>query len=106
MIDEEPIACTLGAADLEARLTAVRDAASAALISHEHDRSGHRLRFSSEPGTRERLEEIVRAERRCCPFLRLTLEELSGEIALSIEAPEGGEVTAAALAAAFDAAAE
>jgi hypothetical protein len=99
----DPIACSLGAGDLEARLKAVRGLGRSALTRRERVGNGHRLRFRSEPGTRERLEEIVSAERACCPFLTLSLEEQDGEIVLTIAAPAGGEATAAALAAAFGA---
>ena len=105
MTDTDPIACSLGGVELEARLLAVRDAGKDALISHERSGRGHLLRFRAEPATRQRLEEIVSAERRCCPFLGLALEEQEGVILLSIEAPAGAEETAEALAAAFDAAA-
>ena len=47
-------------------------------------------------------KEIVRAERECCSFLEIDLEERGAELELAIEAPAGGEETAAALAAAFD----
>jgi hypothetical protein len=105
MNEKEPIACALDAADLDTRLEAVRATGRAALISREQDGDRHRLRFRPEPDTRVRLEEIVDAERECCPFLSLTLAEQNGEVVLSIEAQEGGDQTAAALAAAFDAAA-
>ncbi len=95
MTDNEPIACSLDAADLETRMAAVRDAGRADLISHEDEGGEHRLRFRPGQATWTQLEEIVRAERECCPFLSLGLEERDGEIVLSIEAPAGGEETAA-----------
>ena len=106
MTDTEPIACSLDGGELEARLRAVQDAGRDALLSHErpgHERPGrgYLLRFRRERETRERLEEIIQAERQCCPFLSLTLEETDDKILLSIEAPPGGEPTAAGLAAAF-----
>jgi hypothetical protein len=103
MTDTDPIACSLDGDELEARLAAVRDIGCAALISHEHAGNRHHLRFRSKASTRARLEEIVRAELACCPFLSLALAEQAAEIVLTIEAPDGGEATAAALAAAFDA---
>ena len=101
MTDTEPIACSLDGGELEARLRAVQDAGPAALVSHERPGRGYLLRFRRERETRERLEEIIQAERQCCPFLSLTLEETDDKILLSIEVPPGGEPTAAGLAAAF-----
>ena len=101
MTDTEPIACSLDGGELEARLRAVQDAGPAALVSPERPGRGYLLRFRRERETRERLEEIIQAERQCCPFLSLTLEETDDKILLSIEAPPGGEPTAAGLAAAF-----
>ena len=101
MTDTDPIACSLDGGELEARLRTVREAGQATLISREATSRGHLLRFKPEPAIRARLEEIVGAERQCCPFLSLTLEEIDDKILLSIEVPPGGEPTAAGLAAAF-----
>jgi hypothetical protein len=106
MTDTDPIACSLDGVELEARLGAMRDAGRGVLISRERQGRCHLLRFRAEPATRGHLEEIVSAERRCCPFLGLALEEQEDVILLSIEAPAGAEETADALAAAFDAAAQ
>jgi hypothetical protein len=101
MTDPDPIACSLDGAELEARLAAVNQAGRAALISHEITGRRHLLRFRDTPETRARLDQIVEAERRCCPFLGLDIELRGGQILLSIEAPTGAEPTAAGLAAAF-----
>jgi hypothetical protein len=101
MSDPDPIACSLDAAELEARLEAASEAGRTALVSHRTTGRRHLLRFRGTPGTRARLEEIVAAERRCCPFLELELEQEGGELVLRIEAPPGAHDTAAGLAAAF-----
>ncbi len=102
MTDSKRIACSLDGDQLEARLAAVRDVGRAALISREQAGNRHRLRFRRKPGMLARLEAIVSAERACCPFLTLALEETADEIVLTIEALAGGEATATGLAAAFD----
>ena len=101
MTDSDLIACSLDGGELETRLEAMRDVGRTALISHERAPGRHVLRFRRDQETRDRLEEIIRAERRCCPFLSLKVEETRDEILLSIEAAAGGEETAAGLAAAF-----
>ncbi|HVV90690.1 MAG TPA: hypothetical protein VHB53_09365, partial [Solirubrobacterales bacterium] len=57
------------------------------------DRRGTRralLRFRDDEETRSSLEEVVAAERACCPFLDLTLTERDDLVQLRIEAPEEG----------------
>ena len=102
---EPPIACSLDQNALEARLAAAAEVGSAGLVSREQVAGRYILRFRADPEIRGRLEEIVNAERECCPFLNIGLEERADELELAIEAPAGGEETAAALAAAFDGAA-
>ena len=101
MTDPDPIACSLDAAELEARLAAANDFGQRSLLSHESDGGRHLLRFRSTPYVRARLEEMVEAERACCPFLKLELTLEAETILLRIEAPAGAEPTAAGLAAAF-----
>ena len=101
MTEEMPVACTLGAADLEQRLATIAEVGAASLIGREVDGERHLLRFRTDATTRKRLEEIVAAEARCCSFLDLALENRDGELILSIGAPEDGQAVAAGLAAAF-----
>lgn len=98
---EAPNACSLDGAGLEARLVAAAEVGRASLLAHEEVGARHLLRFGIEPHVRARLEDIVRAERECCPFLSITLEERGSELELAIEAPPGAEEMADALAAAF-----
>lgn len=101
MTKRDQITCSLDERDLEARLAAVGGLGEAALIAHEGSGRRHTLRFRNSPGTRARLEEVVKAERRCCAFLRLNLKQDGDAIVLSIEAPPAAEPTAAGLAVAF-----
>jgi hypothetical protein len=83
-----PIACTLTAEELPARLDEIR------VVSHDALRSKHRdgpravMRFDPTPGIRDRLAAIVAAEATCCAFLRMTLAvDDPDAITLTIEAP-------------------
>jgi hypothetical protein len=96
-----PIACSLGAGDLERRLVAVAEIGAVSLLSRETDGPRHLLRFRPDETTRKRLEEIVAAEAECCSFLDLRLNERDGELILSIAAPRDGQAMADELAAAF-----
>jgi hypothetical protein len=97
--EESPIACNLGAGDLSARRLALAELGRASLLRADRADGRHELRFRGDAGTRAALEAIVAAEAECCPFLALSIVESGGELTLSIEAPEGGEEIADALAA-------
>lgn len=101
MTNQKPIACSLGANDLQRRLDEIAEVGAAGLIARDIENGKHRLRFRSDPKTRRRLEEIVVAEAECCSFLDLELTERRGELVLILTAPEDGQAVADELAAAF-----
>jgi hypothetical protein len=105
MTEETPIACSLGAGELEQRLAAIAEIGAESLVGRETEGDRHLLRFRSDAGTRERLEGVVAAEKECCSFLDLTLGEEDGELLLSISAPRDARGLADGLAIAFGAAA-
>lgn len=101
---EQPIACSLEARDLRARQGKLAELGRAGLLAADGGEGRHALRFRGDARMRTALEAIVAAEGECCPFLALSIGESGGELTLSIEAPEGGEEIADALAASFRAA--
>src|SRR5262245_21979769 len=101
MTDEAPIACSLGAGELNERLAAIAEIGAGSLIAHEIEDGGHRPRFRADPGTRERLDPGVAAEAECCSFLDLSLRALGEELVLSIAAPKDAQAVADELAVAF-----
>jgi hypothetical protein len=101
MTEGPPIACSLGENDLRGRLEEIAAVGAASLIARGSDGDRRLLRFRSAAETRRRLEAIVAAEAKCCPFLDLSLEERGGELILSLSAPPDGRQAADALAAAF-----
>jgi hypothetical protein len=102
MAQELPVVCSLGADDLEQRIVAIGELGAESLVDRRQDGGRHLLRFRSDARTRERLEGIVRAERECCAFLDLTLEDEGDYVVLSVAAPEAGQATADGFAMAFD----
>lgn len=101
--EQPPIACSLGEGDLRARQQTLAELGRASFLGATGGGGRHRLRFRGDPGTRAALEAIVVAEGECCPFLDLSIGESGGKMTLSIEAPQGGEEIAEALAEAFKA---
>ena len=101
--DGTDASCSLGARELKRRLLAIRILGRSSLIGREEEEDGrHRLRFRSDDEVRERLEEIIVAERDCCPQLQLSLAERDEELVLTIDARGPGREAAAQLAAAFE----
>jgi hypothetical protein len=90
-----PIACTLTADQLPARLAEIRAIGREALI----EAGDRELRF--RPEARARLEAVVAAEAECCSFMALSLGEASGELVLRVDAPPEAEAVAREFVAAF-----
>ncbi|HEY2477158.1 MAG TPA: hypothetical protein VGI17_00335 [Solirubrobacterales bacterium] len=80
------------------------------LIESRVDGDLHVLVFRASPEVRRALEQIVAAERECCSFLDLTIEDRPatgqepGRLVLTVAAPPEGALVAAGFAAAFGAA--
>ena len=101
MTTDDPVACSLGTADLEQRLAALAAVGTDSLIAREVRDGRHLLRFRGDSDTRRQLEEIVAAEAQCCAFLDLSLSDEDGELLFSIVAPNDAQAVADGLAAAF-----
>src|SRR3954468_23233608 len=87
MPTELPIACSLSAAELPARLAEMNDVGRSALLGVERTKTTAVLRFRHDGETRERLAAIVAAEARCCAFLDMTLDVTGDAVALTISVP-------------------
>lgn len=90
MPPETPIACTLDAGGLAARLAAARELGKHALVGLEVSERRALLRFHGE---QERLDALVAAERECCAFFEFTMTRNGEQTELEIRTPEGGEPT-------------
>jgi len=91
MPSELPIACSLSADELPVRLAEMAAVGENALDSSEIDGTRAVLRFRARTDTRERLDEIVAAESRCCAFLDLKVTSKSEFVVLTVDAPPGAE---------------
>ena len=98
MTTDSPIACSLNASDLRARMDEIGALGRDALRSTDTDGT---MRFRANETTRERLEAIIAAEATCCSFLRFELTDEGDTLTLAIAAPAGAEPVAHDLTAAF-----
>jgi MerR family copper efflux transcriptional regulator len=104
MSQELPIACSLGADTLTARLELIAAVGAGNLLSRGTEGDTQLLSFRRDDGVRRSLEEVIAAEGECCPFLDMEIREEGGALVLVIDGPPEGASVAAELAAAFAAA--
>lgn len=89
-MDQAPIACTLGADDLRARLERIAQLARHHLLAQRQE--GATLHLLHAAAAASELRSIVDLERECCAFLAFELSERNKAVELTITAPtEAGE---------------
>jgi hypothetical protein len=98
---ELPIACSLNATELPARLAEMAALGRDALLDARTGQTRAELRFAAGAGVCERVEAIVAAESQCCAFLTMAVTAESDTVLLTIDAPEGADVVLAELVDAF-----
>jgi hypothetical protein len=86
MMESQPIACTLAGRDLQDRLALIAALTRDALRGYERADLTLKLRYAIEAAPR--VQEVVRKERACCPFLSFEIHEQANEVWLAIKAPE------------------
>jgi hypothetical protein len=88
-MSEAPRACSLSPSEQTDRAAEFRELARGALLDRRRHEGSVVLAFRAEAGVRDTVEDLVRRERECCPFLDFQVKEADGAIALSIgAAPE------------------
>jgi hypothetical protein len=97
-----PIACTLSAGELPARLDEIRALSRRALRAKTAGGTHAVLSFDPARGVRDRLAAIVAAEAECCAFLTMRLADEPGAITLTIDAPADAAPLLRELLAAFE----
>lgn len=101
MSSGHPIACTVEAGEMPARLAEIEAFGRDAFLSAETGPRTATLRFAQSDENEHRLAEIVAAESKCCAFLTFAQTRDGEAQVLRLEAPEGGESMLRALAAAL-----
>lgn len=92
---DAPIACTLTARDLKARLTLIGKLNRDALRGHE--RSDLTLVLRYDRAAADRVHEMVRREQECCAFLDFEISEQADVLSVRIVAPDRARPASEAL---------
>ena len=100
-----PIACSLSGEDQSKRLLEMASLSDRVLAVHARGERAALVDFRADAETKSRLERIVEAERKCCPFLELALSDHGSRLAVSIDGPEGAEPVIQEIVGAFSRAA-
>ena len=96
-----PIACTLDAADLEARLEQM-ERRRAALVGTARTEHGLSLRFAASPEIEPELERFVVDEKACCEFWGFAVSHADDEFVLRWDGPPSVSALLDGLLAFFD----
>ena len=87
-MSELPIACTLTADGMTARLALIDALAADGLLDRTPTDAGLRVRLRDTPQIEQRTRELVAAESVCCAFLDFDLGRENGDLVLDISGPE------------------
>jgi MerR family transcriptional regulator, copper efflux regulator len=87
MSDSVPLACSLTAPAAAERAQRWRTLLDGGLLHARPIAGGRRLAFRAGPGVLEELDELVAAERECCPFLTLTVARFDERLILDVIGP-------------------
>jgi hypothetical protein len=101
MPTELPIACSLRATELPARLAQIAELGQDALVNVELSGAHASLRFAAGPDVRERVTGVAAAESACCAFLAMQVSDEPDAVVLDITAPEDAELVLHELVDAF-----
>lgn len=102
MPSDHPIACSLSAAELPARLAEIAAVGEHSLMHAREENGRAVLRFRPGAETRRRLEAIVAAESECCSFLDISLSEDAAALTLEVAGPGEAEPIVGEMVATFE----
>jgi hypothetical protein len=93
MKENIPIACSLNGAELAARRSGLLEKTGQQLVKIEERGNGFVYLFPVDDAVFENLFEVIRLERKCCPFLdfKLILEAQSEFISLELSGQIGAK---------------
>ena len=88
---DPPVACTLTAAELEARRQGLIPGLIGKALEVSDLPNGLRLRFKPEAGLLPELARVMETERECCRFLKFELkaDPGAGPVTLEVTGPAG-----------------
>jgi hypothetical protein len=94
---DQPIACTLTAAEYRGRTEDLSALAQRALRGREQTAHGERLMFVGDEDTERDLRAAIAAEASCCAFLRMELRRTEDGLVLDVAGPPDARPIIAAL---------
>lgn len=100
---DAPIACSLGTEGYKRRLQTIEELGAMAMLEVEERPENATIWLPNTVDLKERLLAFVEAERECCPFLALGVDEVQGRLALTIRAPQEAEAVVADIVRSFKA---
>jgi len=86
----EPVACSLGRADLADQARRWTRLAARAMTGRQQTADGVRVGFRPGPGTEEELRALVAVETRCCPWAAWTVHADATELVLDVRSANEG----------------
>jgi hypothetical protein len=87
MTDSPILACSLTAAAAAQRAERWRALLRDSLVDDAAIAGGRRLVLRAAPGAAAELDDLVAAERQCCPFLTMTVAHAGDRLVLDVVAP-------------------
>jgi hypothetical protein len=97
MTDSPPLACSLSAPAAAERARRWRALLDRALLDGAPIAGGRRLVFRAEAGAAAELDDLVAAERECCPLLTMTIARDAERLVLDVVAPPDAAPIVAAM---------
>jgi len=90
-LDNLPIACSLGTAELREREATLLARFRSGVVETEELVDGYAFRLSGDADSVRLVAELIAAERACCPFLRFEVVALPnlGSLTVRIMGPDG-----------------
>ncbi len=85
---QDPVVCTLTAADLAAQARRWEELVGRAMTARTETECGLRIRFRPEAG--DELRALVAVERECCPWAAWTIESNPATLVLEVKATAEG----------------
>jgi hypothetical protein len=93
----DPVACTLSGPQMSDRLVKFRELAARSLLGRTRAEGWVRLDFERSEATEAQVNDLIRREKECCPFLEFQIDDVAGRLSVTIVSPPEGQAVLDAL---------